>query len=315
MRHNTPQTAPDIQRGNQYQLLENCDDDDSLEETKTPFEIELENVKLRKKADYLQHKLKILESKELNTRTNQTQNNKQTSQSEDAKASKTSSKRTDNEETRTKAKSVANDQTNTNESTKQQQFNNGVSDKKQLHNNKKTLQESENQNRKFKPKSTYIVGDSILNNVNEKLLSNKKRLVKVYSLSGATTDDLKEFLKPLAHTKPGRIILHCGTNDLRDKSTDEVIKNLVDLRLMIQGVSPDTKVIFSSLTLRLDSDESKSKVVKVNAQLKSICEHENIELVDNSNITKRGLGVEGLHLNMSGTARLALNFKSVLTKV
>ena len=166
----------------------------------------------------------------MNTRTNQTQNNKQTLQSEDAKAFKTSSKRTDNEETRTKAKSVVNDQTNRKESTKQHQFNNSVSDKKQPHNNKKTLQES-------------------------------------------------------------------------------------DLRLMIQGISPDTKVILSSLTLRLVSDESKSKVVKVNAQLKSICEHENIELVDNSNITKRGLGVKGLHLNMSRTARLALNFKSVLTKV
>ena len=75
-RHDTPQRAPDIQKGKQYQLLANCDDDDSLEETKTPFEIELENVKLRKKTDYLQHKLKGLESKELNTRTNQTQNNR-----------------------------------------------------------------------------------------------------------------------------------------------------------------------------------------------------------------------------------------------
>ena len=115
-------------------------------------------------------------------------------------------------------------------------------------------------------------------------------MVKVYSLSGATTDDLKEFVKPLAHTKLGRIILHCGINDLRDKSADEIIKNLLDLRLMIQGISPDTKVIFSSLTLRLDSAESKSKVVKVSAQLKSICELENIGLVDNSNIDKRGLG-------------------------
>ena len=162
-----------------------------LEETKTPFEIELENIKLRKKAYYLQHKLKIFESKELNTRTNQTQNNKQTSQSEDAKITKTNSKTTDNEETRTKTKSVAKDQTNRKESTKQHQFKNDASDKKQLHNVKKTLQENENQKKIFKPKSTYIVEDPILNNVNEKLLSNKKRLVKVYKSSGATTDDLK----------------------------------------------------------------------------------------------------------------------------
>ena len=82
--------------------------------------------------------------------------------------------------------------------------------------------------------------DSILSNANEKLFSNDKRFVKVYSLSGAITDDLKRFVKPLAHTKPDRIILHCGTNDLRDK---------------------------------LDSDESKSKVVKVNASISSKREH------------------------------------------
>ena len=98
-------------------------------------------------------------------------------------------------------------------------------------------------------------------------------MVKVHSLSGATTtDDLKEVVKPLANTKPGRIIFHCGTNDLRDKSADKVIKNLLDLTLMIQGISLDTKVIFSSLTLCLDSDESRSKEAEVNTQLKSTCE-------------------------------------------
>ena len=71
--------------------------------------------------------------------------------------------------------------------------------------------------------------DSILNNVNEKLLSNKIRLVKVHSLSGVTTDDLKEFgtYQTWQNHTP---------NDLRDKSVDEVIKNLLDLRLMIQGI-------------------------------------------------------------------------------
>ena len=62
-RHNTSQTTPNKQTDNHHQLLENCDSDGSLEETKAPFEIESENVKLRKKAGYLQHKLKILESK------------------------------------------------------------------------------------------------------------------------------------------------------------------------------------------------------------------------------------------------------------
>ena len=58
-----------------------------------------------------------------------------------------------------------------------------------------------------------IVGDSVLNNTDEKLLTTN---VKVYALSGATTTELVAFLRPLANTKLGKIIIHRGTNDLCD---------------------------------------------------------------------------------------------------
>ena len=59
-----------------------------------------------------------------------------------------------------------------------------------------------------------IVEDSVLNNTDEKLLTTKNEYVKVYALSGATTTELVAFLRPLANTKPEKIIIHCGTNDL-----------------------------------------------------------------------------------------------------
>ena len=43
-----------------------------------------------------------------------------------------------------------------------------------------------------------IVGDSILNNIDEKLLTTKNKCVKVYALSGATATELVAFLRLLA---------------------------------------------------------------------------------------------------------------------
>ena len=136
-----------------------------------------------------------------------------------------------------------------------------------------------------------------------------RRNVKVYSLSGATTRDLTDFIRPLAETKPGKVIIHCGTNDVRDYTAEEVTNNLIDLKSLINEISPDTAVIFSTLTLRTDSNNLMKKVTEVNICLQNSCKKHNI---DNSNIDKRGLSAKGLHLNMSGTTRLAMNFKALL---
>ena len=176
------------------------------------------------------------------------------------------------------------------------------------------VQDNEQHKKTFKPNKIYIIGNSILSNINEKLLSNKRRNVKVYSLSVATTRDLKDFIRPLAETKPGKVIIHCGTNNIRDYSGEEITHNLIDLKSLINEISPDTVVIFSTLTLRTDSNNLMNKVTEVNICLQSSCKKHNTELVDNSNIDKRGLSAKGLHLNMSGTTRLAMNFNALLDR-
>ena len=55
---------------------------------------------------------------------------------------------------------------------------------------KKSGKSETNDSNKFKHNNVIIVGDSILNNTDEKLLTTKNRYVKVYALSGATTTEV-----------------------------------------------------------------------------------------------------------------------------
>ena len=45
-------------------------------------------------------------------------------------------------------------------------------------------------------------------------MMSRRNNVKVYSFSGATTYDMKDFLNPLLSRKPSSLILHVGTTDL-----------------------------------------------------------------------------------------------------
>ena len=160
-----------------------------------------------------------------------------------------------------------------------------------------------------------IVGDLILNDINDKLLTTKNKYVKVYALSGATTTELVAFLRPLANTKPRKTIIHCGTNDLCDCTPDNIVNNLLNIKVVINSISPETVVIFSNLALGTNSDNLVEKAKKVNSKLEEVCKRDNILIVDNSNIDKHGLSAKCLHLNHSGEAHLAMNFKANLRSI
>ena len=82
----------------------------------------------------------------------------------------------------------------------------------------------ENSPRNKKPE-VYIVGDSIIRNLKGNLMS-KNKTVKVRSFPGSTIDDMTDFIKPILRRAPESVITHIGTNDLKTKSEDEIIKNL-----------------------------------------------------------------------------------------
>ena len=60
----------------------------------------------------------------------------------------------------------------------------------------------------------YVVGDSLLYNINEYRLSTKNSTVRVRCFSGVSLEDMIDFVKLIARKKPTHLIIHCGTNNL-----------------------------------------------------------------------------------------------------
>ena len=123
--------------------------------------------------------------------------------------------------------------------------------------------------------TTLIIGDSIIKGLRRDLLSRAaKRRVTVRSFPGAIVGDMKHYLQPSLQLKPSEIVLHVGTNDLKDHSSRVVAEQIVDLGNLISSSSPAwrpaTKVTISALTQRYDECLGK-KVTDCNKVVKSFC--------------------------------------------
>ena len=87
--------------------------------------------------------------------------------------------------------------------------------KKQSHNSGKP----ENNNIKIKSNGNsktkiVVVGNWLVKYLRRKDLSSKKDNVKVITHPGSTTEDMLDYIKPIAQRKPDTLIIPTGTNDL-----------------------------------------------------------------------------------------------------
>ena len=113
-------------------------------------------------------------------------------------------------------------------------------------------------------------------------------------------------LLPILREKPNEIIVHVGTNDLKDHDRGQVANEILNLANTIVSKCPDMKVSISSLTCRNNSVNV--KVGKVNKLLLSICHENEWGYIAHTNITSEDLLRGGLHLSGQGTKKLAANF-------
>ena len=157
----------------------------------------------------------------------------------------------------------------------------------------------------WKKGTILVMGDSMLNGVDERSLSNNG-LVKVRSFSGSTISDLQNYyMKPLLRKKPTKIILHIGTNDVTEKETtaDKILDALLDLKKDIESELPECEVVISIPIMRTDKEAAGQMVESLNRKLKSL----DLNIIDNNNITAKDLGRRGLHLNNRGISKFAGN--------
>ena len=165
--------------------------------------------------------------------------------------------------------------------------------------------EFSSQSKTWPEKTVLFVGDSMLAGVDEKRLSRKFN-IKVRSHPGSTIDDMFDHLKPYLRKKPQNIVLHVSTNDASNHhvTSEDIFKKLLDLKLYINKVVPETKVTFSCPTIRNDNSLANLKIIHLRNKLKTSKEN----IITNENIDYSHLGRKGLHLTPKGDTRLAMNF-------
>ena len=86
----------------------------------------------------------------------------------------------------------------------------------------------------YPPNTCVLVGDSILNGVIERNLSNNLS-VKVRKFPGATVDDLRHHALPTIWKQPKYIIIHAGTNDAVKLTSRDILNKLLQLKSFILG--------------------------------------------------------------------------------
>ena len=162
------------------------------------------------------------------------------------------------------------------------------------------------------PKNTLLIAsDSILNQMDEKRLSGTMN-VKVRAFGGSSIEDMHSYITPLLRKEPDYILLHVGGNDCASqKTSDEIICDLLELKTFIESKLPNCVIIISTLTERIDKRQAGVISKNVNAKLKLL----DIHLLNNDNIKQEHLGKKGLHLNKFGTCRIAMNIISLIKRL
>ena len=147
---------------------------------------------------------------------------------------------------------------------------------------------------------TVIVGDSMFKNVRGWDLSNQKNKVIVKSFSGATTEDMEDYLKPILRKEPKNLILHVGTNDLKAMEPAHLSNSVESLAINIEENSPNTSVSISALLPRKDPQLSKN-ISLINYSFKSICCQHSWNFIEHRNIKKNHLNRGRVHLSKAGS--------------
>ena len=177
--------------------------------------------------------------------------------------------------------------------------NNTVKNTRSKHNlennktNQNTNTDKKRNENKNKPSIT-IIGDSLLKDLKSyelKKAMNYNANVYVKCFSGATVEGMESYIIPMIKRKPDVAILHCGTNNLHNKTEKPKVISDKILKLEKSIHSDSTTVVISALAPRNNNFDHKR--VEVNHYLKLESSKCNVAFIEHNNIDKHK------HLNRS----------------
>lgn len=176
-----------------------------------------------------------------------------------------------------------------------------------------TLASKEEVTSSTKRTSTVIMGDSIISKVEGWRISSKSNRVSVKSFAGAKVEDMMHHVRPTLNYKPDNIVLHVGTNNLKQNSPSEITEKILQLCQLIRMESPNTNLAISELMPRKDSTELDKARQSVNTSLKELCSQNKWGFINHPLLNVHMTNFRGIHPNNKGTAILAQDFKKFIS--
>ena len=142
-----------------------------------------------------------------------------------------------------------------------------------------------------------IAGDSLIKNVQGwRLYIGMKVKTVVKASPRASVEDMFDYIKPTIKHHPEEIILHVGTNDLKNSDSRKNAERIVDLRNFIEAKSSNTKVAISNLLTRTDDPALNSKVNNI---LITFADQNYCKIISHPTIIGEHPNSSGLHSNLS----------------
>lgn len=160
------------------------------------------------------------------------------------------------------------------------------------------------------PNEIIFLGNSITDGAEwSELFGNSN--VKNRGIGGDDTDGVLERLTEVTSSKPAKIFMMIGTNDLAyGKTVDHVVENHKKIIAQIKTDSPDTEIYIQSVLPCEDAVHTtrpNDKIREINKQLIEICKSQALTYIDldpafsdeNGKLNKK-YSIDGLHVNGAG---------------
>ena len=130
-----------------------------------------------------------------------------------------------------------------------------------------------------------VVGDSLVKHLRREELSSKNNNVKVVTHPGSTTEEMLDYIKPIARRKSNTLIIHTGTNDLTNGvNTMKKVRKLVKV---VREIDESEKIeIGFSNVIYLKGKDLEDERNEVNVKLKKYCEGKGFVFIENDNISE-----------------------------
>ena len=116
------------------------------------------------------------------------------------------------------------------------------------------------------------------------------------------------YVKPTLEQKPDNIIVHTGTNNLRQDSPQEILNKIVELCENIKKKCPQSNIAVSKLTPRRDFTDLEKKRLQVNEIIRSSSQSKPWTVIPHKSLDDHSLNTRGIHLNRRGASVLAKDF-------